>query len=287
MVKKKKIFVITGQTATGKTVKALSLANEFNGELVNADSRQVYKKLDIVTGKDLHMLSNVKIWLYDIVDPKDRFSSFDYVKSATSCIENIINRGKTPIIVGGSYFYLKHLLYSYDVQVKPDEKLRTELNEVSTADLQEILRNENPSVFEKLNQSDRSNPHRLIRKIEITRGESDKKVKINVPAIFDIYDVRMLGFKFKDNEILENTITKRVKRRVDDGALNEVKTLLNEGYSADHPGLQTIGYKQIILHIHNIISYDEMLAFWISKEIQYAKRQLTFMKKDANIVWEE
>jgi len=287
MVKKKKIFVITGQTATGKTVKALSLANEFNGELVNADSRQVYKKLDIVTGKDLHMLSNVKIWLYDIVDPKDQFSSFDYVKSATSCIENIINRGKTPIIVGGSYFYLKHLLYSYDVQVKPDEKLRTELNEVSTADLQEILRNENPSVFEKLNQSDRSNPHRLIRKIEITRGESDKKVKINVPAIFDIYDVRMLGFKFKDNEILENTITKRVKRRVDDGALNEVKTLLNEGYSADHPGLQTIGYKQIILHIHNIISYDEMLAFWISKEIQYAKRQLTFMKKDANIVWEE
>ena len=285
MVKKKKIFVITGQTATGKTVKALSLANEFNGELVNADSRQVYKKLDIVTGKDLHMLSNVKIWLYDIVDPKDQFSSFDYVKRATSCIDEIISRGKTPILVGGSYFYLKHLLYGYDVQVEPNEKLRTELNEVSIDDLQKTLQNENPRVFEKLNQSDRYNPHRLIRKIEITRGENVKRVKASVSGIYDIYNVKMMGFKFKDNKTLESTITDRVKKRVNNGALNEVKTLLDEGYSADHPGLQTIGYQQIIIHMHNVIDFDEMLAQWISKEIQYAKRQLTFMKKDANIFW--
>ena len=128
------IIAIVGQTATGKTKLALELAKKHNGELINFDSRQIYKYLDIITGKDKDVLTmkqwnNITIWLYDIVTPNQYFSSFDFVKLVTPIIEDIKKRGKTPILVGGTYLYLKHLLYGIDDNNSPPNfELRKKLN---------------------------------------------------------------------------------------------------------------------------------------------------------------
>lgn len=183
----KKLIIITGQTATGKTELALEYASKYNGELINCDSRQIYKHLDIITGKDVgnskfkfiskvnnfnigfYLLNRLtKIWLYDIVDPKEYFSSFDYKECALYVIKKLWQEGKTPIIVGGTYFYLYHLLYGVASEtIPPNWKLRKELNEKPVEELQKILKKLSPQSFEKLNQSDKNNPQRLIRRIEI------------------------------------------------------------------------------------------------------------------------
>ena len=164
------IFIIIGQTATGKTQLAYDLAKKYNGEIINCDSRQVYKLLDTITGKTI--FPDIRTHLLDIVDPKEQFSSFDFVSLAHPLITNLVKKRITPILVGGTYLYLKHLLYGIDTQIPADWKLRGELNKKSVDELQKILQKAHPQAFEKLNQSDRLNPHRLIRRIEIAVRKS-------------------------------------------------------------------------------------------------------------------
>lgn len=320
----KKIYIITGQTATGKTSYAIEFAKKVNGEIINSDSRQIYKYLDIITGKDLDktskdfQLKNTKqdfnigfytftdgtipIWLYDIITPEKPFSTFDYRTCALEVITNIISRNKTPIIVGGSYFYLKHLLYgSVETLVEPNIKLREELNTKTVAELQEILQKKGKAIFNKLNHSDRQNPHRLIRKIEIVTSirhpERSEESKTKIPdqvrndntsleQLFPEYKIEMIGFKYVEKEKLHEIITQRVIDRLEQGAIEEVTSLL-QTYSIQNPGLKTIGYSQIIAYLNKELSYKQMRKEWIVKELQYAKRQLTFMKKDPHIKWQE
>ncbi len=278
------MIIITGQTATGKTKLALDLAKKYNGELINFDSRQIYKYLDIITGKDI---PKTKIWLYDIVTPDQYFSSFDFVKLATPIIEDIKKRNKTPILIGGTYLYLKHLLYGIDENNSPpDFKLREKLNSKSVDYLQKKLMWLNKKVFESLNHSDQLNPRRLIRKIEIasttkktTYIRSDLK-RTDLPKMF-------IGLKYKDKNKLREVITKRVEKRLENGAVEEVKKLLKMGYTENDPGMKTIGYQQIIKYLNKEFSKEKAIDDWINKEVQYAKRQLTFMKKDKNICWRE
>ncbi|MCS6956690.1 MAG: hypothetical protein NZM02_02485 [Patescibacteria group bacterium] len=305
------MIVITGQTATGKTDLALKYAQKYNGELINFDSRQVYKHLDIITGKDIPSKSqyqllkkinnfdigyyqvqinqnqyqtfSTKIWLYDIVEPNQYFSSYEYIKLAQYIIKDIKKRKKTPILVGGTYFYLKHLLYGFDYKAAPDFKLREKLNKKSVDELQKILLNLNKDVASKMNQSDWQNPRRLIRKIEIFSLKNlslkSKKEKNDIkPKIF-------IGLKFKSREEACQKIKQRVEKRINQGAINEAKKLLKMGYKKNDPGLQTIGYKQIIEYLEGKIPKEKAIENWINAEIQYTKRQYTFMKKDKNINW--
>src|SRR3989344_2195942 len=159
------MIIITGQTATGKSKLAYEMAKKHHGELINFDSRQVYKHLDIITGKTI--FPDIRTHLLDIVDPKEQFSSFDFVSLAHPLITKLVKKRITPILVGGTYLYLKHLLYGIDTQIPADWGLRDKLNKKTVLELQKILHKINPQVFDKLNQSDRSNPHRLIRKIEL------------------------------------------------------------------------------------------------------------------------
>ncbi|OGK12482.1 tRNA (adenosine(37)-N6)-dimethylallyltransferase MiaA [Candidatus Roizmanbacteria bacterium RIFCSPHIGHO2_01_FULL_37_16b] len=300
-----KIIIVTGQTATGKTKLALEYAKKYNGELINSDSRQIYRYLDIITGKDKQLLEKVKVWLYDIVNPDEYFSSFDFVKLAIPIIKKIFSKGKTPIIVGGTYFYLYHLLYNVDTEnIIPDWKLRNKLENKSVKELQTILAKHSPQLIKQLNQSELNNPQRLIRKIEILsfrakrqvlqprelkillqQSKNQKKIILNKKLGINNLHLDIIGLKFEDRVSLQRSIKARVGKRLRLGAVAEVSKLLKMGYSESDPGLKTIGYQQLILHLKGVLDIDTAIQQWINKEIQYAKRQTTFMKKDKNITW--
>lgn len=305
-----KIFVITGQTATGKTNAALKLASEVEGELVNFDSRQIYKKLDIVTGKDIvtknfHKVAGRKefdigyfdiqktrLWLYDAADPKQVFSSHDFVKCAIQAVRHILKEKKTPIFVGGTYLYLYHLLYEVPQGNPPNWKLREELEELDIPKLQARLEKKAPELYAKLNNSDLNNPHRLMRKIELV--ESGQKTFANLPRErislgeklgIDDLEVEISGYRHENPEDLRKAVTERVEKRLAGGAVEELKKLLEEGYTLQDPGLMSIGYPQIKKYIDGLITMEELKTEWVTKEVKYAKRQYTFMKRDKNIVW--
>ena len=277
------MIVITGQTATGKTNLALKYAKKYNGELVNFDSRQVYKYLDIITGKDI---LPTKIWLYDVVKPNKYYSYFEYIKDAQKIIKDIIKRGKTPILVGGSYFYLKHLLYGFDYKVKPNFKLRTKLNKKTVEELQKILTALKSQIAKTMNHSDWNNPRRLIRRIEILKANIPFREKFSNKLFFEKMVSSFIGLRYKNKEKLRETIKARVMKRLKQGAVKEVEKLLKKGYKKTNPGLKTIGYKQIIEYLEKKISLKQTVEKWINAEMQYAKRQYTLMKKDPYIKWE-
>lgn len=273
------LIVITGQTATGKTALALDLAKKYDGELVNFDSRQIYKYLDIITGKDL---PSSQIHLYDIVTPDKYFSSYDFVEKARPVIADIQKRGKTPILVGGTYLYLKHLLYDFDVKAPPNFALRDILNVKTVTELQRELKNLSEVELESMNNSDRNNPRRLIRRIEIL----SQKEKKPIPEEDNRLGVTsFVGLCYKNKEDLVKAIKNRVIKRIEQGAVEEAKKLLSLGYTETDPGMKTIGYQEMIKYVKGELSYDEAVVEWTNHEIQYAKRQYTFMKKDQNISW--
>ena len=277
------MIIVTGQTATGKTKLAQELAKKHNGELINFDSRQIYRYLDIITGKDI---PKTKIWLYDIVTPDQYFSSFNFVERVTPIIEDIKSRGKTPVLVGGTYLYLKHFLYGFDDNNSPpDFKLRDRLNNKSVKELQDILKKLDAQSINRLNNSDVNNPRRLIRKIEIA---SSQKRTVLIRTVLKRTDPEIfIGLKYKDKSKLRQVIEKRVGDRLKKGAIDEVKKLLRMGYKESDPGMKTIGYQQIIKYLNKQMTEKQAIEDWINKEVQYAKRQLTFMKKDKNIKWRE
>jgi len=314
------IFILFGQTATGKTAKALELAKEYNGELVNFDSRQIYKKLDIITGKDvpknskfeishftkasgdkqnqnktigfyelstLDLRPSTKLWLYDIIDPQDAFSSADYVDCVMEVIDDIIKRGKTPILVGGTGYYLSHLLFGVpEITVPENKELRDELNKKTVDQLQSMLKEKNKKMFEEMNGSDKKNPRRLIRRIEIaSQGKVlPQRPKQETLSAVAGATIKYLPFFHLTQEIVREKIAKRVDQRLADGALEEVKTLLEEGYTADDPGLNAIGYRQLIAYLKGTTTLEDAKTDWINKEVQYAKRQKTYFKKFVTLV---
>ena len=321
------MIIIVGQTATGKTKLALELAKKYNGELVNFDSRQIYKYLDIITGKDLpknseFIIQNLelkskynigyyslaiynhlkpfttKLWLYDVVTPDQYFSSFDFVEKVKPVIDDIKKRGKTPILVGGTYLYLKHLLYGFnDNNVKPNFELRKKLDTKTVKELQDILKKLSPESFNRLNHSDVNNPRRLMRKIEVAIFNSADLTDLTdltdsdrlnpISSNFIQFNPTIIGIKYKNKSKLRQVIEKRVEERLKNGAIDEVKNILKMGYKSTDPGLKTIGYQQIIKYLNNELTKEKAIEDWINKEVQYAKRQLTFMKKDSNIQWRE
>lgn len=312
----KTIYVVTGQTATGKTDYALDLAQKYNGELINCDSRQMYKELDIVTGKDINQGEftcvetysgydigyysvecngcSTKIWLYDILSPEKPFSSIDYVPLAINVIKKIMHEGKTPIIIGGTYFYLMHLLYNTpDFETEINWEKRNELEKKTVEELQQMLQQKNSYVFEALNNSDKKNSRRLIRRIELldkvdteTFVTSQISKSITLPEKLGKkgIDVTIQGFYREDREKTRLVIEKRVEKRIEQGAIEETKKLLLK-YKPYSPGLQSIGYPQITEYLEIQISKEQLIEDWTKKEYQYAKRQYTFMKTDGNISW--
>lgn len=283
-----KILVICGPTATGKTSLGFKLAKKYNGEIISADSRQVYKYMDIGTGKEWD--NEVKIWGYDLADPKENYSVSDYFKTMKDAIEDIWSRGKMPIIVGGTGFYIKSLIDGIQtVDIPKNNDLRESLEKLSVDELFDKLGVLDSSKAASLNSSDSKNSRRLIRAIEVAVWNTENtiqkhEVNLRDRVLSDNVDVLMIGLK-ADKDKLLNNIIKRVEDRMNNGFIDEVESLLKNGVSWKMQSMNALGYKESEAFFKQGMSYEEFIETWIRNEMKYAKRQLTWFKKDNRINW--
>jgi len=288
------------------------LAKEFNGEMVSADSRQVYRGMDIGTGKDLPLnakyrtlnteyadyrigyyeIKGVRLWLYDVVGPDYKFSVADYAKCASVVIRDIWKRGKLPIVAGGTGFYIKVLVEGIGTAgAEPDWKLRRKLQSFKVAELQGILEKTCAERLRGMNESDRKNPRRLMRAIEIARQNQKPclagrqgKTK-NQKHKLEIKKLLTIGLT-SSYETLYGRIDKRVEERVRQAIVEEIEGLLGKGYTWENSALgTTIGYKEWEEHLNSlntkyqIQNTRSIIQRWKYDEHAYARRQMTWFRK--------
>lgn len=279
----KKLLIICGPTASGKTSLGLYLAKKFKGEIISADSRQVYKGMDIGTGKDLETIfrSKIPVYLLDVVRPDEKFNAANFHQLAWKAIGNICQKKKLPILVGGTGFYIKTLVDGIgSLGIEPDWKLRKKLENLRIEELVEKLGAVDHERLAKMNQSDQKNPRRLIRAIEI--GLAKKDLPLFSPLLADVLMIGLTAPK----KLLYKRIDERVKTRVRLGAKKEIEKLLREGYNWENSVLgETLGYQQWQPFFKGKISEEEAIARWQFAEHAYARRQLTWFKKDKRIKW--
>lgn len=246
-----KILIIAGPTATGKTSLAERLAKLYNGELVSADSRQVYRGMNLSTGKEY---VSVPLWLYDVVDPDEEFSVSHWTRLAVQAIADIHARGKLPIVVGGTGLYIRSLLTPLEtIDIPPNPALRKRLASCSVQELQAMVPREN------MNDSDWNNPRRLIRKIEIRNFNRSPRVPRG--EVFGNHDTLLIGLT-APLAFLDARIDARLQQRRAAGLDKEIAKLRKK-YRADLPAMSALGIN----------------------EHAYARRQLTWFKKQPGIVW--
>lgn len=270
-----KLLIICGPTATGKTKLALTLASMFGGELVSADSRQVYKDVDALTGKDRPVHGDVPIWMYDVVNLNEEFSVALYQDLAKKVIDDIESRGKLPIIVGGTGLYLKALTQPLvQIHIPPNTKLRKKLRSAPCEVLEEELKKIDQQRWSLMNESDKKNPRRLIRAIEIAQWQGNHH---ELKEESEILDTLWIGLATR-LPILEDRIRKRIMIRWED-ATSEVQKLKGP------PSVSILGISAIQQFLHGERSKEDTVETWVREERKYAKRQMTWFKKQTGIHW--
>lgn len=285
-----KIIVILGPTASGKTDLGLALAKKYDGEIISADSRQVYKKMDIGTAKmmgewasdrQMYVVDGIPHHLIDIINPDTDFSLADFKKMAIEAINDILKRGKVPIVVGGTGLYIWALVDNLDIpEIQPDNKLRKELEIKPLAELVSVLIEKDPESAQKI---DLKNPRRVIRALEVvmTTGQSFFNQRTKSSPLFEALQI---GLDVPKEELFKR-INERVDRQIEAGLVEEVKQLVNDGYSWDLPSMSGIGYRQIGLYLRGEVTLPEAIELLKQDTRQYAKRQMTWFKRDKRIQW--
>ena len=288
MNEKHKVIVICGPTASGKTALSIELAKKINGEIVSADSMQIYKDMDIGTAKPTRQeMGEIKHYLLDFVSPEDRYSVAQYKQDAKKAIKEIINKGKTPIIVGGTGLYVDSLIYEIEYNdIKLDEEYRKKLEKIAEEQgLEELYKKAveiDPEAMKKISQNDKK---RIMRVLEIyhstgkTKTEQEKESRKNPVE----YDYRVFAINW-DREILYQRINKRVDIMVDQGLIEEVKEILNK-YDKFPTAMQGLGYKEVVDYLNGIYTKEEMIEKIKLETRRYAKRQLTWFRKNKQTIW--
>lgn len=284
---KPKVIVICGPTASGKTSLSISLAKKINGEIVSCDSMQIYKEMDIGSAKPtVEEMQEIKHYLVDFVSPEKRYSVSEYKEDASKAIEEIINKGKTPIIVGGTGLYLNSLIYNIQYnEMEVDLNYRRELEKEAEEYGLEVLYNRakeiDPEAMEKVSANDKK---RITRVLEIynatgrNKTELEKKSRKEVPYNYLIFGINM------ERSILYDRINKRVDIMLEQGLIEEVKNLINK-YSNMLTAMQGLGYKEVKEFLDGNISKEEMIEKIKMETRRYAKRQITWFKRIENIIW--
>lgn len=278
----KKVVAVVGPTAAGKTKLGVEIAKEFNGEIVSADSRQVYKYLDICTGKDLGDYGNIPYYLIDILDPNQEITVADFQKKAFAVIDKILKNNKLPVVVGGSPFYVYSVTEGWQFsKFEKDEKLRKKLNKLSLQELQNMLENIDSAALEKI---DRNNSRRLIRAIEVCTL-SGKDFEAAKPISKPKYDFLYLGIKFS-NEELKKRIEKRLKERLKEGMIEEIEAII-KNKKASYTDLEKMGLEPrfIAYYLQKKINKEQLEELFLKNIYHFAKRQMTWFRKDDRIHW--
>ena len=280
MKAKNKIIVVVGPTASGKSALAVKIAKKFNGEIISADSRQVYERMDIGTGKITKKeMTKIPHHLLDAANPKRQFSVAQYKRLANKEIKKIICRGKIPIICGGTGFYIQSITENISIpEIKPDKKLRATLEKKTTKELFSQLKKLDPRRAKNI---DRNNRRRLIRALEIIIKSGNK-----VPPLKSTpeYEALFIGIRRGMKELKE-LIKTRLLKRLKIGMVKEVINLKKSGLSWKRLEDFGLEYRYIAFYLQNKLSYDEMVAK-LQKEIEYyAKRQMTWFNRNKKIRW--
>ena len=280
---KKDVIVICGPTASGKTKLGIELAKKLNGEIISADSMQIYKDMDIGTAKPTSEERLMAVHhLVDFVSPDQRYSVADFKKDAVKTIEDIISRNKIPIIVGGTGLYINSLIYNIDFkEEKTDLEYRKSLEEKSVQELYENALKIDPEALKKISENDRK---RITRILEIyhTTGKTKTELEIEsrkeVPYNYHIFVLSM------DREILYDRINRRVDMMLEQGLIEEVQKVIRK-YNYFPTAMQGLGYKEVVEYLENKLTKEEMIEKIKQESRRYAKRQLTWFRAYKQAVW--
>ena len=295
-----KLLVILGPTATGKTDLALKLAKEFSGELISADSRQVYKGLNIGTGKipsgiskyqitiykkeKYWKINGIKVWMYDVADPKRQYNVSCFVKGANKIIDDVYKKGKLPILVGGTGLYIKALIDGLNILNVPINKsLRRELEKLSLFQLQKRLQLTSLERWNILNYSDKQNPRRLTRSIEIVSMQPSIQSQKS-KYLSKKYNVLKIGLT-ASRDILYEKVDQSVNARLNSGMIEEVRNLNENGLSLKRMKQLGLEYGILADYISGKILKEDLAGILKGKIHGYVRRQLTYFKKEKEINW--
>ena len=276
-----RVIAVVGATASGKTSYAIELAKKINGEIISADSRLVYKGMDIGTAKPtIDEMQEIPHYMIDVVEPEYNYSVGLYVKEAQKHITDIISRGKVPIVVGGTGLYFRVLLENYDLpDVKPDYELRKELSSYSYEELLEMLTKLDEKAANSVEKNDKK---KLIRYIEIIKL-AGKPLDLVCGVKEKEFNVEWVGLNFP-REILYDRINKRVDLMIEQGLIDETKKLLQKHGRISNI-TDTIGYREVLSYLDGELSLDEAKDKLKQNTRNYAKRQLTWFRKNEQINW--
>lgn len=281
---KPRIIIIAGPTASGKTDFSISVARAINGEIINGDAFQIYKGLNIGTAKiTVHETKNIPHHLFDIRNPNETFSVSEYQELATQKIREIISRGKTPIIVGGTGLFLHSLLFGYKFGERAkNESIRTEYEELAqTKGLAYLYKLLETLDKEWANQIQPNDKKRIIRALEILRQGGKNPLNTQSEILFDC-DFYCIDI---DRNTLYNRINIRVDQMIEQGLLNEIKKLLSIGVSFQSQSMQAIGYKEWKEYFESNAKLDEIVERIKQNSRNYAKRQLTWFRNKEYVKW--
>ena len=288
MAEKEKVIVICGPTASGKTSLSIELAKKINGEIVSADSMQIYKDMTIGTAKPTtEEMQGIKHYLIDCVLPTERYSVASYQKDALSAIDKIIKDGKVPIIVGGTGLYVNSLIYGikYD-EVEVDLNYRAELEKIAEQQGLDTLYNMamkiDSEAMQKISSNDKK---RICRVLEIYHSTGKTKTELEIESRkkgpkynYIVYGINM------NREKLYDRINRRVDIMLNDGLINEVKEILKK-YDEFPTAMQGLGYKEVVEYLNGDTTKEEMIEKLKMETRRYAKRQLTWFRANKEITW--
>ena len=283
------VIVITGPTGTGKSALGVQLAKQINGEIVSADSMQIYKFMDIGTAKPTNKeMDGIPHHMIDIIHPSEDYSVAKYINDASACIDDIIKRGKRPIIVGGTGLYIDSLLSGRNFSARGDDKLRSELEDkydkIGSDAMMKKLHSVDPESAAKLKVNDK---RRIVRALEIfiTTGKTITQHDLESKAIPPRYDSTIFALTYSDRAKLYEKIEQRVDDMIFKGLKKEVESLLEMGISQKSTSMQAIGYKEFSAVITKNVDIDYAIDKIKMESRRYAKRQLTWLRRNNQISW--
>ncbi len=299
----KPLIVILGPTASGKSELAIELAHKFKGEIISADSRQIYREMDIGTGKfprteslDLKypvsqgakktaskplLIGGIQHYFIDIANPDQEFTLAQFKKAAIKKIIDVQTRGKIPFLVGGTGLYISSVVDNLEIPpAAPNAKLREKLEKMTASEMAANIEKLDPATFEII---DKKNRRRLIRALEviISTGKTFSSQKNKGPTLFNTLEI---GIDTERKELYRK-IEDRIDKMIKLGLETETRNLLDKGYSRRLPSMSGIGYKQMIMYLNEEITFAEAIRLIKRDSRRYARRQMTWFRRDKNIHW--